>query len=384
MQNQKHLFDLPEDVTYLNTATMSAILRTTNAAGKKALDEKSNPFTITSADFFAPLAALKKQFAELIDTDEPQRVAAISSASYGIATVANNIVLNTGDEILMVEDQFPSNVYSWKRLAEKYNAKIITIKKPKDGTHRGKRWNADILEHITGKTAVVTMGHIHWTDGTLFDLKSISKKIKIHNGLLIIDGTQSIGALPFSVKDIQPDALICAGYKWLLGAYSYGLAYYGSYFDNGIPLEENWANRLHSEKFAGLTDYQSEYKTQANRYNTGESANFIAVPMLQDSLAQILEWTPEYIQTYSHQISNHIIEPLSKLGCRIEEIDYRAKHLFGIELPNHIDLSPLKIELEKQRVFVSIRGNYIRVSCHLFNTKEDLDVLLTCLTTVLK
>ncbi|MEP5340244.1 MAG: aminotransferase class V-fold PLP-dependent enzyme [Algibacter sp.] len=381
MQNQKHLFDIPEDVTYFNTASMSPILQSTNQAGKKALDEKSNPFTITGDDFFTPLGILKKQFAQLINTDESQRVAAISSASYGIATVTNNIILNAGDEILIVESQFPSNVYAWERLAEKYNAKLVTVNKPKDKLNRGKNWNLNILDHITDKTAVVTMGQIHWTDGTLFDLKSISNKIKSHHGLLIIDGTQSIGALPFSVKDIQPDAVICASYKWLLGPYSYGLAYYGAYFDDGIPIEENWSNRLDSEKFTG--EYQSEYKSQANRYNTGESANFIAVPMLQDSIAKILEWTPEYIQSYCDDISKHVIKPISKLGCTIEDSNFRAKHLFGIELPSHIDLAKLKMELEKQRVFITIRGHYMRVSCHLFNTKSDFDTLLECLTAVL-
>lgn len=383
MQNLKHLFDLPKDVTFLNTATMSPLLKSTNLAGKKALDKKSVPFTITNNDFFTPLNLLKKQFAKLINTDEPERIAAIPSASYGIATVANNITLNAGDEVLIVEDQFPSNFYAWKRLVEKYDAKIITIAKPKSKKDRGKNWNIDILNGITEKTAVIAMGHIHWVDGTLFNLKEISKKAKTLNALLIIDATQSVGALPFSVKDIKPDAVICAGYKWLLGAYSYGLAYYGSYFDNGIPIEENWSNRLNSEDFSSLTNYQSKYKEKANRYNTGESGNFIAIPMLLDSISKILEWTPEYIQLYSQEISQHIIKPLTKLGCQIEESEYRANHLFGIELPNNIDLTTLKAQLEKHHIFVSIRGNYIRVSCHLFNTKEDFTILLQCLTSIL-
>jgi len=76
--------------------------------------------------------------------------------------------------------------------------------------------------------------------------------------LLIIDGIQSIGTLPFSVKEIQPDALICAGYKWLLGPYSIGLAYYSDTFANGFPIEENWINRKNSEDFGGLVNYEPE------------------------------------------------------------------------------------------------------------------------------
>lgn len=376
MKSQKHLFDIPEDITYLNAANMSPLLQSTNAAGKAAIDQKSKPFTISGEDFFNPLANLKKLYAQLIDTDAPQRIAAIPSVSYGISTITNNIILNSGDEILIIEGQFPSNFYAWKRLANRYNAIIKIIKKPTEEKHCGKIWNEQILDNISEKTAVITMGNIHWADGTIFNLNAISKKAKSVRSLLIIDGSQSIGTLPFSIKEIEPDALICAGYKWLLGPYSFGLAYYGSYFDNGIPIEENWSNRLDSENFAGLTNYEENYKPLAHRYNVGENANFIAVPMLTDSIQHILAWNPKNIQEYCHDISKHVIMPLRDLGCTIEEDSYRAKHLFGIKLPDDIDLEKLKNEFNNNKVFIANRGQYIRVSCHLFNETKHFDMLL--------
>ena len=384
MENKKHLFDIPDDIVYLNAANLSPLPNISNEAGKQAIDRKSRPYMTKADDFFNPLLELKSRYAKLIDVEEPLRIASIPSASYGIATVANNIKLQAGDEILLIENEFPSNYYSWKRLAEKYNAIIKTVKKPTSKEHCGKQWNTDILDSITDKTAIVAMGHIHWADGTLFDLKTISKKTKTHNALLIIDGSQSVGALPFSVKEIQPDALICAGYKWLFGPYSSGLAYYGPYFDNGIPIEENWSNRLHSENFAGLTNYEDAYKPFASRYNVGENANFIAVSMLKESIALLLEWTPEAIQKYCHSISKDVIEPIKKLGCSIEESEFRAKHLFGIELPTDTNIDVLKAEFEKRHVFVAFRGHYIRVSCHLFNTTKDFEILFECLSTTLK
>ena len=383
METKKYLFDIPEDVTYLNAANMSPLLRSTNAVGKSAIDQKSNPFTIKNEDFFKPLQELKTLFGKLIDTSETQRITGIPSVSYGISTVTNNIILNPGDEILVIEDQFPSNIYSWKRLANKYNAIIKVVKKPSEENNCGEIWNEDILAQISDKTAVITIGNIHWADGTIFNLKAISLKAKKNNSLLIIDGSQSIGALPFSVKDIKPDALICAGYKWLLGAYSFGLAYYGSYFDNGIPIEENWSNRLDSENFAGLTNYETQYKPLANRYNVGESANFIAIPMLKDSINHIINWKPNSIQAYCHSISKHVMKPLRALGCIIEEDQYRAKHLFGIKMPAHTDLNKLKITFEENKIFVANRGRYIRVSCHLFNTSKDFDILLKSIKTAL-
>jgi len=378
MQHQKHLFDIPEDITYLNIASQSPAFKAIYEAGLKGLKQKSRPYTILGSDYFEPVVELKKLFAELIDVEDYNRIATIPSVSYGMATVANNITLNKGDEILVIDEQFPSNYYSWKNLANTYNAIIKTVNPIK-----GEQWDTTILEAITDKTAIVAIGNIHWSNGSLFDLKAIRKKTKQHNALLIIDGSQSIGSLPFSVKDIQPDALICAGYKWLFGPYGSAYAYFGEYFDNGKPIEENWSNRLDSENFANLTNYQPKYKSLANRYSAGESASFIYVKMQIEALKQVITWTPKAIQEYCKSISSEASKELSDLGCIIEDPNYRTHHLFGVKLPEGLDITKLKANLLEQNIFVSFRGKYIRLSCHLYNTKKDFDALVNCIKSVL-
>ncbi len=383
MQDQKHLFDIPEEVTYLNIASLSPSFKAVEQAGIDAVLQKSKPFTIPISDFFDPVTELKSLFAKLIDADEPERVVTIPSVSYGIATVANNIRLQPNDEILVIEEQFPSNIYSWKKLAERYNAKIVTIKSPNLKQSNAKQWNLDLLDAINSKTAVVALGNIHWSNGTIFDLKDLRKKTKEHNALLIVDGSQTIGAFPFSIKDIQPDALICAGYKWLFGPYGCAYAYYGSYFDHGEPIENNWSNRLHSENLAELTNYQSEYKPFANRYAMGESGNFIYVKMQIEALKQVINWTPKAIQDYCKSISFEAAKELTNFGCEIEDESYRTHHLFGAKLPNTIDIKKLKAAFQKENIFVSFRGKFIRLSCHLYNTKQDFDTLVNCIKSVL-
>ena len=216
---QKQLFDIPEDICYLNTASLSPSFKAIEKAGIEAVLQKSRPYLISSSDFFDPVIELKKRFANIIEVSDYERIASIPSVSYGIATVANNIKLNVGDTVVLLQEQFPSNYYSWKKLTDKY---------PDTKINRGKLWNKAILDAIDDSTAVVAMGNIHWSSGVLFDLKAIREKTRQHHALLIIDGSQSIGALPFSVKEIQPDALICAGYKWLFGPYGCAYAYYGS------------------------------------------------------------------------------------------------------------------------------------------------------------
>lgn len=380
LSNQKHLFDIPENITYLNIAAQSPVFKSIYQAGLEGLNQKRLPHTIGLADYFEPVKELKQLFAQLIDAEDYNRIATIPSVSYGMATVANNIKLKEGDEILIIDQQFPSNYYAWKKLADNNRASIKVITYPKDSNNAVRQWNEDILSAITSKTAFVAMGNIHWSNGSLFNLKAIREKTKTHNALLIIDGSQTIGAFPFSVKDIQPDALICAGYKWLFGPYGCAYAYFGSYFDNGNPIEENWSNRLGSENFAELTNYQSEYKPLANRYCVGESGSFIYVKMQIAALQQVLEWTPSAIQDYCKMISADAVVQLRKLGCNIEDDTYRTHHLFGIELPEKLNLEAFKKELALHNVYVSFRGNYIRISCHLYNTSEDFMPLIECLS----
>lgn len=237
LKNQSGRFSLPKDVCYLNGAYMSPQLKSVEDIGITNLRRKSNPVAITETDFFSEKEVLRQRFSTLIDTEDPQNIAIIPSVSYGIATVIRNIDFVAGDEIILLEAQFPSNYYAWKQLEKEKGVSLKTIQAPALTSGRAERWNEALLASISSKTKVVAIPHVHWTDGTLFDLKKIRKRTHEENAFLIIDGTQSVGALPFSVKEIKPDALICGGYKWLLGPYSLGLAYFGERLNRVYPLK---------------------------------------------------------------------------------------------------------------------------------------------------
>lgn len=377
MDLQKQLFDLDEDVTYLNGAYMSPILKSVAEIGKRKVEAKLKPYQITGPDFFTTVSEIKKEFSALIRANDLERIAIIPSVSYGLANVAKNIDVRN-KEILIVAEQFPSNVYPWKELVETQNAVIKTIDPPQSLKQRGKVWNEKILEAINNNTGMVAIAHVHWADGTLFDLKAIRKRTKEVGALLIIDGTQSVGAFPFDVQELDPDALICAGYKWLIGPYGMGVAYYGSAFDNGNPIEQNWINRKDSENFAALVDYNDEYQAGAMRYSMGEQSNFILAPMFLESLKKLNEWGVENIQKYCESITGAPLKELQSKGYWVENIDFRSSHLFGLR-KGGIDVESIKQELENNQIFVSIRGSSIRVSPNVYNTEKDMMKLVEVL-----
>lgn len=376
---QKDKFSLPEDVSYLNCAYFSPLLNHVEKIGHEAISQKRLPYQITIDDFFKPVEKLKQLFAQLIEVDDYERIALIPGVSYGIANVAKNISLKANENIVVVAEQFPSNIYSWINKAKDSGSEIKTIYPTKNNSKRGKTWNENILSAIDEKTKLVAIANVHWTDGTFFDLKSIRHQCDKFHALLVIDGSQSIGALPFSVKEIKPDVVICAGYKWLLGPYSLSLAYYNEKFDDGSPIEEGWVNRYESKNFQNLANYQDRYKPKAARYNVSESSNFILVPMLVAAIEQLLEWTPEGIQDYCINISEEALEELKEMGCTIEDKAHRVNHLFGIRLGSKFDMDKIKKSMAKNNVYVSFRGNAIRVAPHLYNTKSDFDKLVYCI-----
>lgn len=378
---QKELFSLDDEATYINCAYMSPLLKSVENAGIKGIQGKRNPVRITPDDFFTDTEKVRKEYAKLINSSSPERTVIIPSVSYGISTAAKNIKIKAGQKAIVLAEQFPSNYYPWKRLCDENGATLETVNAPKS-TNRGQAWNEAILNAIDSSTAVVAMSHVHWADGTKFDLEAIRKKTSEVGAKLIIDGTQSVGALPFDVQKIKPDALICAGYKWLLGPYSIGLGYFGEAFDNGVPLEENWINRFESENFAGLVNYNDNYQHGALRYEVGEHSNFILVPMLLESLRQINQWGPANIQEYCKTLFAEGNEQLRNHGYVIESEQYRGHHLFGIRSSDTSRMEKLKAKLSENNISVSVRGDAIRVSPHLYNDSSDVQKFVDILTSL--
>ncbi len=379
---QKGAFSLPAGVHYLNCAYLSPLARTVEDAGIRGMRGKRLPSSVGPDDFFAPGEEMRGHFARLVNAPDPANVAIIPSASYAVAACARNVDVAAGGNIVLTAEQFPGNVYAWRRLAHERGAKIRTVGSP-TGAGRGSGWSTRILEAIDQDTAVVTMGTVHWTDGTIFDLPAIAARAREVGAYLILDGTQSVGAMDFDVAEIQPDALICAGYKWLLGPYSIGAAYFGPRLIDGVPLEESWIAREGSENFAGLVDYSDRYQPGAARYDVGERSNFILVPMMNAALSIVLEWTPARITEYCRTLTEGLIERAREAGFGVEEDSWRAGHLFGLRMPPGLDPGAVGSALAEREVHVSLRGTALRISPHVYNDEEDITALWAALVSVL-
>lgn len=370
------LFSLPPDLHYLNCAYMAPASKRVAAAGRQAIERIEVPSRMETADFFEPAARVRRLFAQLVRAPDPDRVALIPAVSYAMATVARNTPLAPDRTVVVVEEQFPSAVYTWRRACRETGATLRTVAAPATAGSRGEAWNAALLDALDTRTAAVVLPPLHWTDGLRFDLDAIGARAREVGARFIVDGTQAVGAPPFDVTRTRPDALICAGYKWLTGPYAIGLAWYGPAFDDGAPLEENWITRRGSDRFNELVDYRDDYRPGAIRYDVGERSNFVLLPMLEAALEQVIEWEPETIQRHARGLNDAAAARLRELGCRIEDDRWRGGHLFGARLPAGVDLPVLGRDLQTRGVSVSLRGGAVRIAPHLYNDTGDIDALV--------
>jgi selenocysteine lyase/cysteine desulfurase len=372
---QRDLFDLPDDVAYLNCAYMSPLLKQAVALGAEGIDRKARPWTISSDDFFTESERARNLFAELLGA-QADDIALVPAASYGVAVAAANLPLREGRRILMLAEQFPSNVLAWRELAREKDGEVVTLARPPDGD-----WSAAILAQLDERVAITALPHCHWTDGGLIDLVSVAARCREVGSALVIDATQSLGALPFDLAAIRPDYLACAGYKWLLGPYSTGYLYVAPRWQDGRPLEHNWIARVGSEDFSGLVDYQDGYQPGARRFDVGERANFGLMPAAIAGLEQLLHWgQPATIETLSARTAQ-IAERARGLGLSALPAQLRAGHFLGLRFAGGVPAG-LPGQLAQERVYVSLRGDSLRVTPHLYNNDADVDRLFEVLERV--
>ena len=371
---RKDAFSLPPDLHYLNCAYVGPLPRASEEAGVEGLRRKRVPTGLGPSDFFEGVDRLKARFAALVGAPDPGRVAVLPSTSYGVAIAARNLPVQRGRTIVVLHEQFPGNVYAWRRLARERGVEIVTVRPP-EGPGRGRGWSERILEAVDDRCAVVALPHVHWTDGTRFDLEAVGARAREVGAAMVVDGTQSVGALPFDVEAVRPDLLVTACYKWLLGPYSVALAWIGPRFDDGVPLEETWIGREGSEDFQHLVDYRDEYRPGAARYDVGETANWALVPVATRSLELLLEWRPERIQDYCGRLTAELLDVARDRGFGVEDAAWRGRHLFGIRMRPDVELGALKARLDEARVVASLRGTALRVSPHVYNDAGDVGAL---------
>jgi len=372
MKNEiAELFDIPYDVAYLNCASLSPQLKSVTEAGSQAVQQKVHPWQVQTNDWFVNPEKLRSLAAQVINADT-DGLAIIPSVSYGISIAAANVPIANGQQILVMDKEYPSNYYSWNELAKATGAEILTVKK-------GSTWTESILAAITDRVAIVAISNCHWTNGALVDLIKVAEKARSVGAALVVDASQTMGAYPIDVQAVQPDFLVSVGYKWLMGPYGLGYLYAAPKWRKaGKPIEYSWLTKNDSENFAGLVNYRDDFRPGARRFDMGEFPGFINVPMAIAALTQVLDWGVENIQSQLKITTGQIAQQAVALGFGFPYENERVGHMIGIDLPGGVS-DKLKTALKNENIFVGYRGESIRISPYLYTTEQDIEKLFEVL-----
>ena len=372
IDNQRHRFDMPGDVHYLNAAYMSPLSNSVRAAMASGISAKAQPWRYKPADFFSVAEDFRASAAQLFGCDA-ENIAIIPSVSYALAIAAKNLPLNKGQSVVVLADQFPANLYVWREKAAEVGAHIVTVERdPLIG------WTPAVLDAIGPDTAIAALPHNHWADGGLLDLVAIAEKCRCVGAALVLDLTQSLGAMPFDLAAIQPDFAVSAGYKWMMGPYGTGALYVAPKYQSGKPIEQTWMGRAGSEDFSRLTDYRDDYQPGARRFDMGEKSNPPLLMGAKAGIDMLLEWGVQAVSDTLAAKSSAIADAARGIGLIADDIGIRAPHFLSLRFPKGVP-DGLTDRLAAANVFVSLRGASLRVTPHVYNNEADSAALIAAL-----
>jgi selenocysteine lyase/cysteine desulfurase len=376
LTRQRSRFEVPDEVAYFNTASLAPPLRSVRAAAEVALARSAAPWKIASRDWFTEVERLRELFARVIGCDTDS-VALVPASSYGMAVAAANLDAGPDQRVLVLDEEYPSGIYTWRAFARRTGAELHTVRR-----EEGQNWTEAILASLDERAAIVSLPQVHWTNGALIDLPVVAERVHELGAALVIDASQSAGAMPVDVSELRPDFLVCVGYKWLLGPYSLGYLYADRRYHQGQPLEHNWIAREGAERFDRLVDYNDELQPGARRFDVGERTNFVLTPMAIAALEQVLDWSVAQIAATLASITAEIEEGARERGLPALASAQRGPHMIGIELPG-AEAERVVTGLAERGVHAGLRSSWLRIAPHLHTRPVDVERLFSALDELL-
>ncbi len=363
---QRHLFEVPADVSYLDAAAWSPLPRAVRAAGEAGLLAKSRPWDHPRAAIPAWVERARAAAAGLIGAG-PDDVAIVGAVSHALAVAAHNLASVRGGRLLRVADEFPSLRFAFDRLAAARGLTVEEVARPPDGD-----WTAALLAAIerpgAKPLALATLTPLHWTDGSLIDLDRLAPAVHATGAALVIDATQAVGAMPVDVARWRPDFLAFPTYKWALGPYGLAFLYAAPRRQDGSALDEHVGNRPPA--------------VGARRYDRGELNDPVALPMAATGLELIAGWGVPGVTARLRGLTDRLADAMSALGLPVAPRHLRAPHILGVRPRGGLPAG-LTESLRRSGVFASERSGALRLSPHVWVDGADLARCVAALRTLL-
>ncbi len=322
----------------------------------------------------------RELFARLINASVSE-VACIPSVSYGLAAIGSALPLHQGQNIVVSELNFPTNVYIWQSLKQKGLISDVRVLKEKNGEIP----ITDFEKAIDDNTAAVSLDYVSWINGCKEDIKAITQIAHSHGALLLVDAFHALGVMPVDVRKLGVDVLACGTYKWLMGPHGTAFLYVkGDTLEQLEPATVGWhgisdsvvARVLSKQETFGHPFDLTEVNPakDATRFEWGTWSVITVVGAIA-ALEFTLRYTPEEREPMVERLIERLVNGLREKGKRITsplERDRRS----GIVTFEVDDAAEVSRKLQQEHITIAPRVNTLRVSPHFYNTNREVDILL--------
>ena len=293
----------------------------------------------------------------------PDELAFVKSTSHGLSIVAEGLDWKPGDNVLIYEKEFPSNIYPWLNLKRKgVEVRIIP-------SREGRILIDDIERLIDSKTKLLAISSVQFSNGFRIDLKKVGALCRKNNVLFCVDAIQSLGVIPMDVKEYNVDFLSADAHKWLLGPEGIGIFY----------CRRELAERL-SPPLIGWKCVRNEFdfdhpdfclKTDARRFEEG-SMNLLGIFGLGAAVDLLLEVGIKNIETRVLGLGEVIIREAEQRGYLVRTPKARSERGGNVTFSGNFDPAATRDRLREKRILINVRGGGLRVSPHFYNTEEEI------------
>ena len=316
------------------------------------------------------------QVASQLINATPEDIAAGSSATELLCSLAWAISPSKDQNVVSTEIVFPSTVYPWQRVANSTGCEIRLAKEKDNFIHID-----EIITLIDQHTAVVCISHVEYGNGQTFDLHLLAEAAHEHGAILVVDATQSAGAIPIDVQACPVDALVSGAYKWLCGPFGAAFMYLTPHLQT--KLEPGLVGFRSHKNMWDLDASRIDYPQAAAKFEFSTMAFGCAVGLTK-AISFLNNVGVENIFQYNRQLADRLIEGLQISGAVITS-PLEDKSRSSIVRAHFENIGSNKIiqSLRRAGVFVSRRGDSIRFSPHLYNSMSDIDKALAEIDNIL-
>src|SRR3990172_2507974 len=301
---------------------------------------------------------------------EPDEIAFVKSTSHGLSIVAEGLDWNAGDNLLIYEREFPSNIYPWLNLRRKgVEVRIIP-------SRDGRIYIEDIERLIDSKTRLLSISSVQFSNGFRIDLKRVGELCQKKELLLCVDAIQSLGVIPMDVKEYHIDFLSADGHKWLLGPEGIGIFYCKKELVEKLnPPLIGWKSVQNEFDFD-----HAEFKLKADalRFEEG-SMNLLGIFGLGAAIELLFEVGISNIENQVLALGELIIREAEKRGFAILTPKAREERGGIITFSGNCDPVKMRDALREKSIMVNVRGGGLRVSPHFYNTAEEISTFFEAL-----